>query len=263
MGGLERGGQELRIDRAKPRARLRPERQSGDGAEVHDTPIYFSERSRLRTDSAWPSRTRSFGVRPPKLEFGVLSHSSGLAKNLPASARRSESSSGRSALPAGAMTRPVTMTQDSAMGRPTPGRDFGRARAADAARRVLVNRAPHGSRPASRLRPLALSPLRRGVTGSDAIGRPLAGCGTTRPEPEVNVTRGSREVVWCNHKRGAIIRCSTPAEHRRASLLISMPGSCSSGGMICPMYFPDRKRGRGGSCSALLVRGGKNKFQSL
>jgi hypothetical protein len=69
-------------------------------------------------------------------------------------------------------------------------------------------------------------------------------------------------VVWCNHKRGAIIRCSTPAEHRRASLLISMPGSCSSGGMICPMYFPDRKRGRGGSCSALLVRGGKNKFQS-
>src|SRR3954470_20954555 len=104
MGGLERGGQELRIDRAKPRARLRPERQSGDGAEVHDTPIYFSERSRLRTDSAWPSRTRSFGVRPPKFEFGVLSHSSGLAKNLPASARRSESSSGRSALPAVAMT---------------------------------------------------------------------------------------------------------------------------------------------------------------
>src|SRR4051812_8703742 len=90
MGGLERGGQELRIDRAKPRARLRPERQSGDGAEVHDTPIYFSERSRLRTDSAWPSRTRSFGVRPPKFEFGVLSHSSGLAKNLPASARRSD-----------------------------------------------------------------------------------------------------------------------------------------------------------------------------
>src|SRR3954469_3921437 len=148
------------------------------------------------------------------------------------------------------------------MGRPTPGRDFGRARAADAARRVLVNRAPHGSRPASRLRPLALSPLGRGLTVSDAIGRPLAGCGTTRPEPEVNVTRGSREVIWCNHKRGAIIRCSTPAEHRRASLLISMPGSCSSGGMICPMYFPDRKRGRGGSCSALLVRGGKNKFQS-
>ena len=72
-------------------------------------------------------------------------------------------------------------------------------------------------------------------------------------------------MVWCNHKRGAIIRCSTPAEHRRASLLISMPGSCSSGGMICPMYFPSKVTSTAASAEVRLsegIRGSSNRLVS-
>src|SRR4051812_32813871 len=74
MSGMQRGRKKLGVDGPVPRPNLRPEREPGNSSEVHETPIYFNDRSKLRTIPPCPDCPSRNGVSPPRLRFGVASH---------------------------------------------------------------------------------------------------------------------------------------------------------------------------------------------